>query len=137
MGEKVTFSAADQALCLSVLKQIEVGKINYDLLRADLGLPSKNAALVRWFRFNARLKKSVAGDPAKKGPGTPPSTPVGKRKKGRQAKKRKVESSDEEDEGSMDLIGEVVKEEKKESGGIQGNGLLEAFVTPTSRLPVR
>lgn len=137
MGKKIAFSAADQALCLGILKQIEVGKINYDLLRAELNLPSRGAAQVRWSRFSSRLKKSVVGGPAKNGPDTPPSTPVGKRKRGRTAKKRKVDSSEEEDEGGMDLIGNFVKEEKKEGGGDHGDVLMEAFQTPTRRLPLR
>ena len=60
MTELVTFSAADQALCLGVPKQIEVGKVDYDILRTELDLPTKGAAQVRWSRFNSKLKKGVA-----------------------------------------------------------------------------
>ncbi|TVY47406.1 hypothetical protein LOCC1_G001812 [Lachnellula occidentalis] len=61
MTEASTFSAADQALCLGVLKQMEVGKIDYDILRTDLNLPTKGSAQVRWSRFNSKLKKGGDG----------------------------------------------------------------------------
>ncbi|TVY60861.1 hypothetical protein LSUE1_G008312 [Lachnellula suecica] len=91
----INFTPSDQALCLEVLKQIEVGKIDYEKLRIGLDLPSKGAAQVRWSRFNSKLKKGAAEFAPSS---TPPSTPTGKSKgrpKGSATKKRKLNVSDE------------------------------------------
>lgn len=69
MSKPITFSDADQALMVAVLKQIEVGKVDYEVLRQELNLPTKGAAQVRWSRFNAKIKKSVSAN------GTPNGTP--------------------------------------------------------------
>jgi hypothetical protein len=114
MTEPVTFSAADQALCLAVLKQLEVGKIDHEKIRVELGLPTKGAAAVRWSRFNSKLKKGAASSPAKT-TSTPPSIPPtkSKAKPNSPGKKRKLDTSDEEDRagiqslGAMDIKNEV------------------------------
>ncbi|CZR59812.1 uncharacterized protein PAC_09706 [Phialocephala subalpina] len=138
MPEGVTFSAADQALCLGVLKQIEVGKVDYELLRIELGLPTKNAAQVRWSRFNSKLKKGVASSPAKtikmsnQQPSTPTSKP--KRKNNTSTKKRKVDTSDEEEQ---DGIKSLAAMDIKNEGDGGDSGLMEPFQTPTRQLPSR
>lgn len=55
MSNPVTISEADQALCLAVMKQAEVAKVDYHLLQAELGLPTSSAARMRWTRFEAKL----------------------------------------------------------------------------------
>ncbi|KAF8851904.1 hypothetical protein BDZ45DRAFT_678729 [Acephala macrosclerotiorum] len=135
MPEAATFSAADQALCLGILKQIEVGRIDYELLRIELGLPSKGAAQVRWSRFNSKLKKGVASSLAKtvKATSREPSTPTTnpKRKGKTPAKKRKLDTSDEGEEAEIES-----RSVKKEGGGGEA-GLMEAFQTPIRQLPTR
>jgi hypothetical protein len=103
-GSAVTFTAADQAMCLAVVKQLQVGgkSIDYELLRTELGLPSKGAASTRWSRFNTKLKESSGetGETAD----TAPSTPTGKATKAKgqksSVKKRKI---DEDQAGDQAL----------------------------------
>lgn len=64
MTKAITFSEADQALMIAVLKQIKVGKVDYGLLQRELNLPSKGAAQVRWSRFNSKLKKTGGSSPS-------------------------------------------------------------------------
>jgi hypothetical protein len=136
MSEAVTFSAAEQALCIAVLKQIEVGKVNYELLRKELGLATTNAAQVRWSRFNTKLKGKKSG---KKASDTPPATPKSKGaprgKKGSSNKKRKIESSDEEDEVNTPNTSQ--DEMKDEAGDGDGDITMEAAETPTRKLPLK
>jgi hypothetical protein len=47
-GGSVTCTDGDEALIVAVIKQIKVGKIDYELLKTELGAPTKNAARVRW-----------------------------------------------------------------------------------------
>jgi hypothetical protein len=61
MSKPIMFSEADQALMVAVLRQIGVGKLNYEILQHELGLTTEGAARVRWSRLNSKLKKSVGG----------------------------------------------------------------------------
>ncbi|KUJ06383.1 uncharacterized protein LY89DRAFT_692508 [Mollisia scopiformis] len=151
MAQPITFSPADQALCLAVLKQVEVGKVNYELLRVELGLPSKNAAQVRWSRFNTKLKAGagVVKEPTETAKpktgarrGRPPSTANGKgqgKAKGRgngANKKRKLNLSDDEEEAEMSDIKDEEEDADVEEGG-DDTSLMTPFQTPTRKLPTR
>jgi hypothetical protein len=112
----VTFTAADQALCLAVLKQIKVaGKsIDYELLRIELNLPSRGAASTRWSRFNTKLKES-AGETGETAD-TASSTPTGKagKAKGRNssAKKRKIDEEDQAGDQALETPTKVARRGK-------------------------
>jgi len=102
-GIPATFSEADQALCLAVIKQANVTGIDYELLRTQLSLPTKSAASMRWSRFNAKLKQGAAGSSINAA-NSPPSTPIGKttgkaKSRNSSAKKRKI--NEEEDAGNQ------------------------------------
>lgn len=142
MAESITFSAADQALCLAVLKQVQVGNVDYELLRAELNLPSKNAAQIRWSRFNTKLRGGV---PASKSTGARrgrPSTTTGKVTKGKtkgkpKSKKRKMDFSDDDEEDEVDMIATDDKDEDMKEEGEEETGLMTPFQTPTRKLPTR
>jgi hypothetical protein len=61
MSKAISFSEADQVLLVAVLKQIEGIKVDYEILRRELNLPTKGSAQVRWSRFNSKLKKAAGG----------------------------------------------------------------------------
>lgn len=50
----------DDLFLAAVFKQID-GKLDYNQLAADMGLPSRAAAQGRWWRFNQKLLKSTGG----------------------------------------------------------------------------
>lgn len=138
MTEAVTFSAADQALCLAVLKQIEVGKLNYVLIQKELGLPTPGAARVRWSRFKSRLGDNTATNRAPKNPpSTPKSKAIPKSKKGSSNKKRKIQSSDEEDEMEDADTPNTSQDEIKDEEIDGGDVVMKAAETPSRKLPIR
>lgn len=128
-GEAGSFSPADQELCLTALKQIEVGKIDYELVRTELGLPTKKAASMRWSRFNAKLKKGGNASPVKTSENDTPTTPSKAKAKGTpksSAKKRKISTVDAEESAS----GEGMRDMDYQNGGGEA-GLMDAFESPT------
>lgn len=92
-------SEADQALCLAVFKQIDVGsiKVDYKILQEDLNLNSLITAKGRWNTFK---KKINGGTPTKNGPETP-TKPKGtpKVKNTPTSKKRKMNGNEGDDTG--------------------------------------
>jgi hypothetical protein len=101
MANPITFSATDIDLILAVLKQIEVGKVDYGILQKELNLVSKNAAQIRWSRFNSKLKKYRAGAGMANTEGDEGGHAKGTSVNETLAKKRKMEIDDQEDGGFM------------------------------------
>lgn len=64
-----------QANSQAVLKQVDVGRLDFDALAAEIGAPTKGAAQKRWQRFQAKLKSGAA--PAAAGT---PDKPAGVKK---------------------------------------------------------
>lgn len=135
-----TFTPADQALCLGVLKQLQVGRggVDYEKLRVELGLGTKNAAQVRWSRFNSKIRNDAPGSLSGKTASDTPSTPSGKTDKTKcqntsSAKKRKIDLSDEEELTDIQSA-KYMKHDGSE--GEEDNDLLQVE-TPTRKLPSR
>lgn len=136
MSSNLHFTDADHALMVAILKQVEVGKIDNERLRVDLGLNTKSAASVRLSRLRAKLGKEGVRQTG------PPTTPKAKSSpnKGKAggentSKKRKLSMSDDEDdeEEEIDLV--VPTLEEKEEG--EEKVAIIVTETPTRKLPQR
>lgn len=138
MSRNITFSAADQAVMIGILKQIEVGKIDNEKLRVELGLPTKNAASVRVSRLKAKLARG-AGAAEFSNMTTPKSKSIPSKARrgssGSSAKKRKISMSDTEDE-EEDEVDMVIPREEGDGAG-EGASEQPVLETPTRRLPQR
>lgn len=92
-GTVVTYNDADLTLMLAVLNQIAVGKLDFGVLQQKLGVPTKNAAQMRWSRFQAKLKNATGASRSNvAGPSAAP-----KMKKATPKKRKDREEADESD----------------------------------------
>jgi hypothetical protein len=133
MSKSTVFSEADQALMIAIFRQMGIGKIDYEKIRIDLGLPTKNAAQMRVTRLRAKLEKGGAMT-------SPSSTPKStvrlsfknssKSDDGGYSKKRKMSESDADNEEEVDML------EVKDEESIQDSANL-VLENPTRRLPHR
>jgi len=132
MSKAVTFTAADQAVFFAIFQQVDVGKIDKERLRIDLGLPTKTAARMRITRLKQKLAKGAPSSSSAPGPEakTPPRKPAKGSTTSSSPKKRKINMSETEDEDEVDLL-----EIKDELTGEPDDG--PVFETPTRRLPQR
>ncbi|PQE06690.1 hypothetical protein CJF30_00008622 [Rutstroemia sp. NJR-2017a BBW] len=106
-------SLSDEAkLLIAVFQQIDpFPKLDYQRLMSDLGLPSVNAAQVRWSRYTTKMKKLRAENEKT---GALKIVPGG-------AKAKKRERDDEDDDGGE--LGEGAKKKMKmEKGGLETAG---------------
>lgn len=55
----MTFTDTEKELIVFAIKQAEIGKIDYDALKTHIGIPTANAARVRWSRFQKKIRESA------------------------------------------------------------------------------
>jgi len=134
MTTPITFTEPEQAMLFAILKQVGIGSLDNKKLAEDLGISDKNLLKGRLFRFRAKIAKlngearSTSSSPTK-----PPTTPKGGRKsKAATGKKRKLETSDEEDDMS-------IKDKDEDIDLRSGVGELNRsfFETPRRTMPGR
>lgn len=104
---KLVFTEADHAVMVAIFRQIEVGKIDNERLRQELGLPTRNAAGMRVTRLKAKLGAVSGTSPAKSKPAIIKSNNTKKTNSlaGSPAKKRKATMSDaDEEDDEIDLV---------------------------------
>lgn len=116
-SESVVFTESDQALCVAIIKQVEVDtfKLDYNLVQEELSLPSVGAAKVRWSRLKSKLQGKT---PVKKVPGTPKSkgTAEGRKTPTSNKRGRKKDSGETNDIGTTEKD-EADKENEAGDGG--------------------
>ncbi|TVY21438.1 hypothetical protein LARI1_G000665 [Lachnellula arida] len=110
-GVAAPLTPADEALCLAILKQVEVDKVNYAALRAEMGLNSKRMAQLRWAKFIAKLRKRAgAGVPAAWGPVEIPEKQVKQAPRGQALRKLAAPPGPVEVPGEQALCVGVIKQ---------------------------
>jgi hypothetical protein len=110
----------DSDVMRAVLRQL-TGKVDYQVMADELGLPTKGAAQMRWARLKKKMEEGGAiGDPKtskdSKAPQAPkpgkPKTAVEKGKSGPKGKKRKAATSDDsEDDEMKKLLKDAIEDE--------------------------
>ncbi|KAF7893473.1 uncharacterized protein EAF02_001011 [Botrytis sinoallii] len=83
-------SDAEKKLLVSILRQANIGHIDWDRVAKDLSVPTKSAAQMRWQRFKKAKRQSPTKSKAPKG------SPLKKQKRS------KVESDDDDEELEFD-----------------------------------
>jgi hypothetical protein len=118
-------SLSDEAkLLIAVFQQIDpFPKLDYQRLMSDLGLPSVNAAQVRWSRYTTKLKRlraEYASTGALKI--VPGGAKMKKEGKGEGAEMAKKRERDDEDDVDGELEGVAKKKMKMEKGELETAG---------------
>lgn len=114
----------DSDVMKAVLRQL-TGKIDYQVIADELGLPSKDAAKMRWARLKKKMDEGEAiGDPKtfkdSKAPQAPKpgksKTAVEKGMSGPRGKKRKAATGgNSEDDEMKKLLKDAIEDEKETS----------------------
>ncbi|KAF7864471.1 hypothetical protein EAF04_006604 [Stromatinia cepivora] len=113
--------AEKQKLMASILRQVNIGHIDWDKVAKDLSVPTKSAAQMRWARFKKTLPTfnqesngngtaSPPATPKKRQSPTKSKAPKGSPKKKQKRSKSGMDSDDEDEEPQF----ENDKEENKE-----------------------
>ncbi|TAQ87782.1 hypothetical protein B7494_g3883 [Chlorociboria aeruginascens] len=58
-------ATSNEKLMAGVLKQVNVQKLDFEQLAADIGVPTAGAAAKRWSRFKVKLRESTGTSPIK------------------------------------------------------------------------
>lgn len=116
-------NAANQQLMASILRQVNIGHIDWDQVVKDLGVPTKSAAQMRWQRFkktlpnfgqegNGNVTASAPATPKKRQSPTKSKAPKGSPTKKQKRSRSGMDSDDEDDDLQIDNYDD--KEENKE-----------------------
>ncbi|ESZ91451.1 hypothetical protein SBOR_8174 [Sclerotinia borealis F-4128] len=145
-------SSTETKLVMSVLSQVEVGRIDYDKLAKDIGVATPKAARCRWDRYRQKLAKGAGLPPtsARKAVGaskkigavSPKKAGGSPKKSGRESLKKsrgraiKRESDEDEEEEEVNA-GEEGEEMDYDKEGTDVDIKVEEPVTPLRKLPYR